>query len=255
MIFWANTGRSFFESEAQPIDDSDKEFIDGLRQWVLKDLASELSPREWQLHSQPLGTWTQPDIVDGSWNTEAAQSILWALGMIEKMPRWDELANLELVHDEFKAMPNPMDWRPELILRNAESIDREGMIVETIYWRVRCKMDEKRKPGRYVLKLMDRANRLGHIALARDGDLLLPTGESFWRVKPEELQQIGSIVSERLRALNWLNGWDSDWDMVTADTIVSWLWDDKWSEGPSPSNPFSIASHWVKDRIIGDKEA
>jgi len=47
----------------------------------------------------------------------------------------------------------------------------------------------------------------------------------------DDFHQLGSIQCERLEGLNWLCGQDADWDQITADTIVSWLWDKEWPEG------------------------
>ena len=95
----------------------------------------------------------------------------------------------------------------------------------------------------YRKKLMRRAATLGQVTLAADGDLALSDGRSLLELSEEEQAQLGSIQFERLEGLNWLRGQEENWDMITADTIVNWLWDKEWPDEtdanrePAPPKP------------------
>ena len=229
MVLWANGCRSYLEGcfGADPAESSHS--ITRLEAWVERELAAELTSAEAKRHRLGPGTWTKKQTVEDSWDCEAAASLSWAVGLRRRYPSWDKQST-NLGYDCMDA-PAAKDWHSEIALRRKSQIDHQAMSVEARYWRIRS-----REPGEpadaYRKKLMWRAAELGQVKLAPDGDLALTDGTSVAKLSEFELGALGSILSERLTGLNWLCGRDEDWDMVTADTAVTWLWDQAWPESP-----------------------
>lgn len=113
-----------------------------------------------------------------------------------------------------------------LSLRRLEVIEREAQVVETCFWRIRAGLRLTESDCEYVLKLLGRAAQLGYVHLAPDGDLLCSNGKSLGEQTADSFQLLGSMCKERLQALNWMCGQNPEYDEVTSDTIVYWLWDE-----------------------------
>lgn len=227
MMLWANAGRSYLEEEyvATPSEGQDK--ADALCGWVLSALDDEATVGEKALHQKLLGTWTEREIIDNSWDTQAAPPLYWAFGLLPQVPAWDAALHWDKRTDDFYEFPNPELWRPQLTLRRPDEVEEVAKAHETCYWRIRSQ-DSWPESQAYVKKLLRRASRLGHVVLGSDGDLKVSDGRSLSELNESEFQIVGSVVVERLSALNWLCGQEESWDDITADTIVSWLWDENW---------------------------
>ena len=229
MVLWANGCRSYLEGCFVADSAESGHRIPKLEAWVERELAAELTSAEAKRHLLGPGTWTKMQTVEDSWDCEAAASLSWAVGLRKRYPSWDKQA-FDLGYDCLDA-PAAKGWHPDLAFRPKSHIDRQAMSVEAKYWRIlSCEPGEP--ADAYRKKLMRRAAELGQVKLASDGDLALTDGTSVARLSEIELGALGSICSERLTGLNWICGWDEDWDMVTADTAVTWLWDEEWPESP-----------------------
>lgn len=229
MVLWANAARG--SAELNYCEDVAlwTPRIEGLRAWVLDKLAAELSRAEIARHRMGPGEWKEQEAINDCWDQEAAVSLGWALGLLDEYPAWDQPGEMPV---DFFEYPAPESWRPDLSLRSPEEIENQAMIVETHYWRIRVP-DRKPSGTEYGRKLMGRAAALGHVRLAEDGDLALSDGSSFKGLSEEDLDTLRSVQTERLQGLNWLSGHDEDWDNVTSDTIVSWLWDKETAARPA----------------------
>lgn len=223
MVFWANGFRAYLEDSGEP--DAGETWMT-VSSWVLGPVHWEMTERELAMHRLPFGSWSERQIIDASWNREAAVGLEWALGLRDEMPGWNEPVRLCDATEDFYDAPDPLLWRPELSLRHPRQIEFQAASVEAAYWRIRMGNEQTE----YGLKLMGRASRLGQVSLAADGDLALADGRSVASIGEDELSQARSTASERLQGLNWLCGHDPDWDGVAANTIVGWLWDDNWTE-------------------------
>lgn len=226
MVLWANSARSYAEEVHQENTDLWGERIGDLNKWLFTHLADDLTAREAQLHPAPLGTWAEHDMLQYSWDQEATVPLRWALGLLPQMPNWDERLDGDF---DFASLPQPDAWEPLARLRPRGEVETQAMIVETAYWRLRNHLLHPDQ-GPYARKLMGRAAKLGHIRLDPTGDLARTDGSSAIQASQAELSSLISPLTERLQGLNWLAGHDSDWDEITCDSIVGWLWDDKWPE-------------------------
>lgn len=226
MMLWANCGRSYLESQVAEGGEP-RESLPDLQAWVAGPLAAFATEEELARHAEPAGTWSERDIINDSWDREAAAMLAWALGLLDSPPALDVAADWVPEADEFFDFPDPKTWRTNLKLRDADSLEHMAQSYEAMYWRLRTIEGEGDLD--YARKLMGRAHRLGQVDLAPDGDLALSDGRSIVEADDEELGTLTSIAMERLQALNWLCGQDPDWDEISCDTIVSWLWDEHWS--------------------------
>ncbi len=232
MVLFANSICAHFD----PLVNSDPDALTVVRDvkaWVEQELSDELTEAEKKLHGLAPGSWTQKQSIDNSWDYEAAVSLGWAVGVIELYPEWDTVPKRIFDHflDEF---PKAKTWRLDLKLRSLIEIDEQWEKVEAHYWRIR----EPLRPTEdsvYARKLMQRASILGQVKLASDGDLSTSDGRSVATLSETELAPLRGMQRERLEGLNWLCGLEADWDQVTADTIVNWLWDKEWPEEPTPN--------------------
>ncbi len=191
-----------------------------------------LSPRELEIVKNSFVTLTHPQHVDATWRMEAAQVLMWALGAIDHLPPYDELANRELL----KNIPaNIPEYIRSAQLRSDAEIDRARQIAEFWHWRSRTRqLVERSEPfpaeeklqaagirsfGDVVRVSAARAYENGTLALPIDGDF--PVKEKAYRdLTPAEYSVIKSITVERHVALNWLCGYapDNRWDETPTPT-------------------------------------
>jgi hypothetical protein len=177
-------------------------------------------------HDDELGTYTPQEVLDDWWDLEAGVILQWALGVTPDLPGWDCSADWAEAMNELFDFPDPNKWRTDLTLRPHDEIEAMAQSYEARYWRVRM-LDSPQNID-YSKKLMRRAASLGQVELTPDGDLAMTDGTAITELDADELSYTTSILRERLHALNWLCGQGGDWDDITCDTIVSWLWDENW---------------------------
>lgn len=226
MVLWANYGRAYIESSHSDGQSVEDEPLDELRYWVSGPLREDATESERECHADSLGSWNETQRTYAWWDMEAAVVLQWALGMQPEMPPWDMPGDWDETTDDFFEFPEPSSWRQELSLRAPDEIEQMAQSYEARYWRIRDVT--KHEELDYAKKLMGRAKTLGQVDLAADGDLAMSDGSSVADVPEDRLQTATDIVMERLQALNWLCGHDPDWDSITCDTMVSWLWDENW---------------------------
>ncbi len=225
VILWCNAGRSHFENEHLNKRDVDLEIFEKIKNWLSGPLSSDATSREIDRHKAEIGAYTSQERVNDWWDQEAAVVLQWALGMSENLPAWDTYGEWDERTDELFDLADPLNWQLGRTLRSPDEIESIAQSYEARYWRIR---DMNRGDPAYARKLMGRAHQLGQVELASDGELAFSDGSSVIDGDDDKLSIVTSIVIERLHALNWLCGQDSDWDSITCDTIVSWLWDENW---------------------------
>lgn len=226
MVLWANEGRSFLEQEYADDPSEGEGRARDLRTWLNTSLHESATAPELARHAMPFGSWPQRFVIDDWWDHEAAVAVQWALGLSDSIPCWDVGGELHEATQEFFEFPEPSAWYPILTLRDPEEIEQMAQSYEARYWRIRV-LDQS-EDHTYARKLMGRAQKLGQVDLAPDGDLAMSDGTSILDADADHLALTTSIVIRRLHALNWLCGHDPDWDMIACNTIVGWLWDENW---------------------------
>jgi hypothetical protein len=118
------------------------------------------------------------DRVDFSWAFEAALPIAWALGRVPQLDRPERLVD------------------PATLIELIEPDDGEALVANA-----------RMRPLAEILDAADVIYRY-HWAV-RDAGL---------KKKPAPARLDGDVVMERHRGLNWLIGYEAEWDEVTTDT-------------------------------------
>ncbi len=196
-------------------------------------LWQHLSPRE-QMHAQStMETMTQQQQVEASWRIEAAQTLMWALGMLPELPPYDTKATHELL----KQIPSSdaTAFIRSAKLREQSEIDRARDTVELWHWRSRTReiiergdafpADAKMKAAGF--QTYDDIVRFSARNAAQQGtippcvnDDFPAKGKAYRDLTGEDWSAVRSITSERHFALNWLCGYapDNKWDETPTDT-------------------------------------
>lgn len=226
VILWCNCGRSHFEADHAKGLDIDGETLAKLRAWVCGPLRGDATEREILRHETELGGYSRKDEINDWWDVEAGSVLQWALGLIDRLPAWDCYGEWGEGTDELFDLVDPLAWGDGLTLRPLEEMEAQAQSSEVRYWRIRQMGGEN--DSSYAKKLMARAQKLGQVELTADGELAFSDGSRVIDGDEDKLSFSTSIVMERLQALNWLCGQEADWDSITCDTIVSWLWDENW---------------------------
>jgi len=224
---WGEDERARFRQQAEVQRD---QFWQGLRD---AGLWQHLSPRE-QAHAQStMATMTQQQQVDASWRMEAAQILMWALGMLPELPPYDTLAG----HDLLKQIPSRevAPFIRSARLRSQAELDRARDTAEFWHWRSRTRQliergdafpdDEKMKAAGF--RSYDDIVRLSARKAAEEGTIppcveedFPAKGKAYRDMTEEEWSEVRSVTAERHFALNWLCGYarDNKWDETPTDT-------------------------------------
>lgn len=128
---WDADERDKFERQAEAQRD---QFWRGLRD---AGLWQHLSPREQEHAQSTMATMTGRQQVDASWRMEAAQTLMWALGMLPDLPPYDTMAS----HDLLKQIPS-RDVAPFIQsarLRDQAELDAARDAAEFWHWRSRTR--------------------------------------------------------------------------------------------------------------------
>lgn len=224
---WSSEDRDKFVTEAE---ENREKFWQSLRR---TDLWEHVSLRERDLAATTIVTMSLEHQVNASWRVEAAQVLMWSLGLIPHLPPYDTQAD----HDLLKQIPS--DDIPHFVssgqLRKVSEIDRARADAELWHWRSRTRQlieegrefpanEQTRAAG---FKSYDDIVRFtarkfmedGHMPACIDDDFPAK-GKPYRELNEEEWSEVRSITIERHYALNWLCGYapGNDWDNTPTDT-------------------------------------
>jgi hypothetical protein len=170
---------------------------------------------------------TERQQVDASWLAESITCLLWALGRLTTLPRYDEESGhepIKLARAESRALLSTASLRPKV------EIDRQRDWAEVWHWR--CRTRQLSESGRLPKTAgngmtMDEIIRLTSEKAATDGVFEAPIGDdfpafgkAFSALSGEEFIRVTSISMERHKALNWLCGYapGNRWDETPTGT-------------------------------------
>lgn len=191
-----------------------------------------LSPEEREFASTSMLTMTHQQQLNAMWRIEAMQVLMWALGLIPRLPPYDTRAR----HDLLKAIPSGEISKVVKSARLIPSveIDRARDLAELWHWRSRTRQlieegraldpdPEMRAAGLHTFDdivrfTANRCKEAGQFEVI-DEDFAV-RGKAYRDLSPEEWSDIRSITMERHFALNWLCGYapDNQWDETPTDT-------------------------------------
>lgn len=210
-------------SERKALIDEAKE----LNAW-LKDegLRESLSKVEREALKKVPGSWTVRELKDYGWRTEALGVVAWAIGLVAKVPPYDQQWNPKPL---FKAVPILQPTKKFIAqakLRNAAKILKAREVAENWLWRARTTQVQK-EPERYpppagwtYEKIITAAAKHWEkegLFKALKGDYPA-LGKPYRKLSEEEWQSCRSIATERLYGLNWVCSYAADWDRVPTGT-------------------------------------
>ncbi|MCB9865755.1 MAG: DUF4272 domain-containing protein [Phycisphaerales bacterium] len=226
MANWDAVERAAFERDAE---ETRREMCGALK---AEGLWAYLSPKEQALCATTIVTFSEQQQIDGTWRLEAAQTLMWALGLLPKLPPYDSLAEPEVL----KPVPcqETAGFIAQARLRDAAEIDQARDLAE--FWHWRCRTRELIERGEVLepneamksagLNSFDDIIRMAAQRGAEDGSFAsidgdFPArGKAYRDLTADEWSEVGSITRERHFALNWLCGYASGnrWDKTPTDT-------------------------------------
>lgn len=189
-------------------------------------IAAHHSKAEKKLLSKRLGGWTEGDVIQSIWRTEALTALLWALGKFPEMPAYTQAVDSPSV---WKLLPI---WEPtkpflksvKLRARTAIAAERDA----AAFWHWRARTEMLRRQGftppagdtfeACIKRAAEAAVKKGYVAKMIAGDV--PAGgKSYGKLTDKQYADAHSVAIERHYALNWLCGSsEGDWDSTRTDT-------------------------------------
>ncbi|HVP10834.1 MAG TPA: DUF4272 domain-containing protein [Phycisphaerae bacterium] len=224
---WSPSEREDFRRQGEAERDK---FWRGFRQ---AGLWEHMSPKEQAFAQSTLVTMTEQEQIDASWRTEAAQTLMWALGMIAELPPYDTGASEDLL----KQVPSSdiAAFVRSVQLRAQAEVDRARDVAEFWHWRSRTReliergdrfpADPKMKVAGFhsfedILRFSAREGaKKGTIPACAEDDFPAK-GKAYRDLSVEEWAEVRSITVERHFTLNWLCGYapGNRWDETPTDT-------------------------------------
>jgi hypothetical protein len=189
-----------------------------------------LSPRERSFAETDMFTMTDEQQVQASWRTEALQTLLWSVGLVQEMLPYDTSVS----HDILKRFPDNEALATSQ-LRPRDQLERARSTAELWHWRARARrLAEQGKAFPHSpqtikagIRTFDDVVRITARRAAERGTIPTPIDQDFplhgkpFRDAPaEEFAVASSIAMERHFALNWLCGFapGARWDDTPTDT-------------------------------------
>ena len=196
---------------------------DEINAWLKEEsLWKELSRRERELLSRPLGNWRAQEIADGQWRKEGLCTLAWSLGRVKPLPRFDQPADAKELLEAVEFMRPAATFVTRAKLLPESEINGARNVAELWLWRARTYRFQ-RNPQKYpppsglsysdlIRSVADMAEEKG---LFRTLDHDFPVAsQPYSTLTEDEVSELQSGASERLYALNWLCGYAENWDAV-----------------------------------------
>jgi hypothetical protein len=166
--------------------------------------------------------------IDASWLAESMLCILWALGIVEPLPGYDEEAGFETI----KAHTNGsvQELVKTAMLRPQQEIDEQRDFAELWHWRCRTRklLDGGQIPAvledgltmERVIEMSAAKAAEAHAFKAPIGGDFPTFGKPFREMDAPEFASVTSISQERHKAFNWLCGYapGNRWAETPTDT-------------------------------------
>lgn len=224
-------GRSQGEMEVQrdpELKKQWKQINSRLNQWFQSEgVEPHLSAAEKKVLNKQLGRWTQSEVFNTIWRTEALAALLWALGKLSEMPVYTERVDSSFVFGHIPILEPTKDFVRSVKLRPKKALDAERHAAEFWHWRARTEM--LRRQGfvppegdtfeACIKRAAESALEEGIIPRVVKGDAPA-RGKSYGKLTDQEYADAHSVAVERHYALNWVCGYSDkgDWDSTPTDT-------------------------------------
>jgi hypothetical protein len=203
------------------VDDPEGERFD-LAAWLVEEgLDPVMVPGEQRLIKARIGRVEREELVAASWQVEGLATLIWSLSLSDDATWPASPASL------MGLIPSPWEatraFRAGATLRSEDEIARERERAELWYWRAETDAElagatgeETREAAALVREVAEEAYAAGFLPAPIGHDF--PVGRQAFRSLPsEEREEWRLIAVERLRALNWVCGFGTDWESVPLD--------------------------------------
>jgi hypothetical protein len=223
-------GRTQAEMEIQQDPDTRdqwKRINDRINTWSKDEgIAAHHSKAEKKLLSKRFGGWTENEVMESIWRTEALAALLWALGKFQEMPAYTQAVKSTSVWKLIPIMEPTKPFLKSIKLRSRKVIEAQRDAAEFWHWRART--DMLRRSGftppegdtfkACIKRAAESAVKKGIVSKMVAGDVPA-RGKSYGKLTDREYADAHSVAVERHFALNWLCGYsDGDWDSTRTDT-------------------------------------
>jgi len=191
-----------------------------LTAWMEKEgIDVALSPGERELLDRPLGGWSDDEVFECVWRSEALTALLWALGMLGAMPAYGKRVEEAVINPHIPALKPVAPWLESANLRPANDLQAARTAAEFWLWRARTELAQRRgeepPPGESyedaVSRGLEKAAEEGILDEPIDGDIGVE-GTPFGELEDAQFADAYSVSLERLFALNWVCGYAENWD-------------------------------------------
>ncbi len=166
--------------------------------------------------------------IDASWMIESIGCLLWALGCLEHIPKYDKESGKEVI--AFPPGERATDLIRKAMLRPNSEIDQQREWAELWHWR--CRTRKLLEAGEIPSVLgngltmeavigMSASKAAEEHAFGEPIDSDFPVfGKPFGKMNATEFASVTSIAQERHKAFNWLCGYapGNQWSETPTDT-------------------------------------
>jgi hypothetical protein len=187
-----------------------------------------LSAQERSLMDRPVGSWDERERVNGSWRAESAGVIAWSLKLLKQIPPYDsEFRPLDMMDVIPQTGEPTANFLNAASYRSDDEIDQAREIAEFWLWRSRTTRTQSER-SKYTSptppeKCAEHIVSAAHTGEANGWFVAIDNdfpafGKAYADMSPQEYRRATSIAQERLWGLNWICGYDRNWDEVPLDT-------------------------------------
>jgi len=193
--------------------------IERISSWVDEQgLSEHLTPEELVLITQPPGMWSEEEAMEVSWRLESLAVLLWSLGMIPKMPEWDEPISIEDIMPKLHIGGSIKKFHLAAKLKPQKDLMAYREIGDLWHWRIQsafiecgenalekgCELPEK------VPEMAKKALEKGLISEVKEGDFVA-FGQPVFQLGEDEFTMLTSMTAKRHYAIQWVTGACGEW--------------------------------------------
>jgi hypothetical protein len=216
--------RVVLESDASL--DAEPELFD-LRQWSREEgLLPSFTPHEAALLATPLGEADAEEVASIAWQSPGLQVLLWTIGWNVSGAEANQAVYVvgTTASPALNDLPSPWDpvtpWIVSAQLREEGEITRERERAEIWHWLVGTEILWRQSLSADRAELEDAMGEV--IAEAAASGLFknartTKSPRSLAAASASDLKDLSVVTAERLRALNWVCGFGTDWDSTPLD--------------------------------------
>jgi hypothetical protein len=191
------------------------------RAWLREQgLSGNLTPGEEALLDNPLGSVAPEVIIESSWQGEAVVALSWAIHALDMPP----IGTFFDPGPVIESVPRPWDdtqaWLRDPAFVSEQEAVREREVAEIWHWRITTEVlrraastADRQDYEDAVRTVAAEAAAAGLLPTLPEGDFTLDR-RSIKALPANDLDELGALTSQRLRALNWLCGFGASWDDV-----------------------------------------